>query len=759
MSQIPKQKISTSKKTDEWAKKCLDAYIEESSFADGSRSDLLSLYRLYNGQIDKSAYSYVLNPYNSPNSTGKTRNFPAKLRNYNIVKPVVDLLVGEKAKRSNGFTDFQVVVRNADAKSKQLEDTHNAVLKNLQQRFINELNALGQETGQESQEVPPPESVAEFAEANYKDARAIIGQQSLGYLRDYLDLDDKYQTAFFDWLVTGSVYTYKDICMDEVEYEIVSPIDIDFQKSPDLEYIEDADWVVRRKSMSVNNIIDAFYDVLTPDQIDSLENPRTGDGGTSLRIPFLKSQASADAMTNHSVDVMHVVWKSFRKIGILMYTDEMGIQQEMEVDEYAKFDKSLGESIKWYWVNQVWEGYRLGNDIYVGMQPTQVQRTALTNLSKCKLPYNGRLYSARHADNTSLVNMGSAYQLLYNVFHYRLELSIAKNKDKIALIEMNTIPKKQGWDEDKFMYYADAMGFAFIDSTAEGKGGERVAFNQFQVLDMSLGQYIAAQFELLMAVKQEWEDLIGITRQRKGQVMASDGAGVTERAVFQSSVMTEELYRKFDKFVEKEMQGFIDVAKFAWQGGKKSSYINSDYKSEMLDIDGREFAEAEIAVFAKNSSRENTKLETFKNIALSFAQNGTNPSTIAEILDTDNFSNIKRLTKVAEQKQQELAQQQQEQMDKMESQKLEVERELHEDKQAHESLENQLDRDNKIQLESMKIAASQEDQDQNDNGIPDYIDVQKVALEEKKLDSSNKLQERKLDIEEKKLSQANKPKK
>ncbi len=276
---------------------------------------------------------------------------------------------------------------------------------------------------------------------------------------------------------------------------------------------------------------------------------------------------------------------------------------------------------------------------------------------------------------------------------------------------------------------------------------------------MSLGQYIAAQFELLMAVKQEWEDLIGITRQRKGQVMASDGAGVTERAVFQSSVMTEELYRKFDKFVEKEMQGFIDVAKFAWQGGKKSSYINSDYKSEMLDIDGREFSEAEIAVFAKNSSKENTKLETFKNIALSFAQNGTNPSTIAEILDTDNFSNIKRLTKVAEQKQQELAQQQQEQMDKMESQKLEVERELHEDKQAHESLENQLDRDNKIQLESMKIAASQEDQDQNDNGIPDYIDVQKVALEEKKLDSSNKLQERKLDIEEKKLSQANKPKK
>jgi len=759
MSQIPKQKISTSKKTDEWAKKCIDAYIEESSFADGSRSDLLSLYRLYNGEIDKSAYSYVLNPYNSPNSTGPQRNFPARLRNYNIIKPVVDLLMGEKSKRSNGYNDFQVIVRNADAKSKMLDDTHKQVLQNLQQRFINELNALGQETGQESKEVPTAESVAEIAGTSYKDTRAILGQQSLGYLRDYLDLDDKYQNAFFDWLVTGSVYSYKDICMDEVEYEIVSPIDIDFQKSPDIDYIEDGDWAVRRKTMSVNNILDSFYDVLSPQDIDALENPRQGEGGVSVRLPFLRSNATQETLANYSIDVLHVVWKSYRKIGILMYEDEMGIQQEMEVDEYYKINKDIGEEVTWYWVNHVWEGYRLGSDIYVGMKPTEVQRTSLTNLSKCKLPYNGRLYSARNADNTSIVKMGQAYQLLYNVFHYRLELSIAKNKDKIALIEMNTIPKKQGWDEDKFMYYADAMGFAFIDSTAEGKGGERISFNQFQVLDMSLGQYIAAQFELLMAIKQEWEDLIGITRQRKGQVMASDGAGVTERAVFQSSVMTEELYRKFDKFVEKEMQGFLDTAKFAWRYGKKSAYIGSDFRNEMLDIDGRELQEAELAVFAKNTSVENSKLDTFKNIALSFAQNGAEPSTIAEILDSDNFSNIKRLTKVAEKKQQELAQQQQQAVDKADQKKIEVQRELHEDKQAHEAFENERDRENKIQIESMKIAGKQQDQDMDDNGIPDYIDVQRMNLEERKISSNEKINNRKLDIEEKKLKQDSKNKK
>ena len=101
------------------------------------------------------------------------------------------------------------------------------------------------------------------------------------------------------------------------------------------------------------------------------------------------------------------------------------------------------------------------------------------------------------SDNISIISMGLPYQVLYNVFHYRLELSIAKNKDKIMLMEMNTIPKRHGWDEEKFMYYADAMGYAFVDSTAEGKNNERVTFNQYQVLDMSLGQYIAAQFQLI----------------------------------------------------------------------------------------------------------------------------------------------------------------------------------------------------------------------------------------------------------------------
>ena len=618
MPLIPKQKLPSSKKNQEWGEKCVQAYIAESSFSTTDKAGLVDLYEAYNGELDEGKYNYVTNPYNS--EKWKKRNFPAKLRNYNIIKPVVDLLLGEKAKRPS---NYQVIVRNADVHSRKADEIQKRVLQSLQQMFINELNAQGMDTGMESQETPTPAEVEQFINVNYKDARAIIGQHSIDYLKDYLDLDDRFQKAFFDWIVTGHVYSYKGTCMDEVEFEVVSPLDIDYQKSPDLEFIEDGDWVVRRKIMTTNAVVDSFYDVLTPAQLDDLERPSSRREGSGYLGAALNPTHAQDD-TDRYVEVMHVTWKSFRKVGILTYTDEFGFLQEMEVDETYKPDRDAGEKCQWFWVNQVWEGYRIDSSIFVNIQPFEVQRPSMTNLSLCKLPYNGRHYSNRHADNVSIVSMGLPYQILYNVFHYRMELTMAKNKDKIALIEMNTIPKRHGWDEEKFMYYADAMGFAFIDSTAEGKNQERVTFNQYQVLDMSLSQYINAQFQLLQAIKQEWEDLIGITRQRKGQVMASDGAGATERAVFQSSVMTEELFRKFEKYEEKEMQGLLDCSKHAWRGGKKSSYITADYRNELLDIEGAEYAESEYAVFAKNSSKENTKLQTFKNLALSFAQTARN---------------------------------------------------------------------------------------------------------------------------------------
>jgi len=726
MYQIPKQKITRSRKTKDWARECIKAFINRSSFSTSTKHTLQTYYEAYNGNLREADYNYVTNPYNS--EAWSKKNFPARLRNYNILKPVVDLLLGEKAKRPLAY---QVVVRNADISSRYDKYRKKQIEEYMEQLIINEANAAGIDTGMPTQELPVPEEHMEQVLQNYRDARAIIGQEVLNYLFDWLTMEDLMQKLFFDWLVAGECYTYKDVCMNDVEYSVVSPLDIDFEKGPDVDYIEDADWVVRRQIMSVNQVVDRFYDVLSPKDIDQLEMPtskhRDGYGGAQSMFITKPEDDESDRM----VEVLHVCWKSFSRVGILSYVDELGQPQEMVVDEAYK--KSEGDDITYYWVNEVWEGYQIDKDIYVSINPHRVQRNEMNNISVCKMPYNGRIYSNRHSDNISIISMGLAYQILYNVFHYRLELSIAKNKDKIMLMEMNTIPKRHGWDEEKFMYYADAMGFAFIDSTAEGKNNERVTFNQYQVLDMSLGQYIAAQFQLLQAIKAEWEEMIGISRQRKGQIKTSDGVGTTERAVFQSSVISEELFRRFEAFIEKEYQGLLDTAKIAWREGKKMTYVTSDLRTAMVNIDPEDFQESEYGVFVKNTSREQDKLTQMRNMALSFAQNGSEPSTIAEILDSNNFSKIKGYLQDVEDKRKAMQEQQEQMQQQMAQQQSAAQKQLQDEKQAFEAQQNELDRMNQLELKKMDVALKLSS-DADGNGRRDEIDRARLEVERQKVE-------------------------
>jgi len=300
------------------------------------------------------------------------------------------------------------------------------------------------------------------------------------------------------------------------------------------------------------------------------------------------------------------------------------------------------------------------------------------------------------------------------------------------LMEMNTIPKRHGWDEEKFMYYADAMGYAFIDSTAEGKNNERVTFNQYQVLDMSLGQYIAAQFQLLQAIKAEWEENIGVSRQRKGQVKTSDGVGTTERAVFQSSVISEEIFRRFESFLEREYAGLIDTSKIAWREGKKMSYVTSDLRTALVSVDPQEYQEAEYGVFVKNNSREQDKLNQIKSLALAFAQNGQQPSTIAEIIDSNNFSQIKTLMAEVDEKQKEM----QEQASQMQQQQLQAQAEAQaQEKQGDQMFEaDQNDKDRMVQLELKKMeVASKLTTDADGNGRKDEIDKARLDVEKEKV--------------------------
>ena len=131
---IPRQKLPISKKTKKWKEACVEAFIDLSnsgrSAGSNRKESLQQLYEYYNGVIDEADYKYVLQPY------GKSRsNFPSQMRNYPIIKPIVDLLLGEKSKRPLNFT---VTVQNADTVSAKEQAKQDLLYQSFQKQLANE---------------------------------------------------------------------------------------------------------------------------------------------------------------------------------------------------------------------------------------------------------------------------------------------------------------------------------------------------------------------------------------------------------------------------------------------------------------------------------------------------------------------------------------------------------------------------------------------------------------------------------------------
>ena len=293
--------------------------------------------------------------------------------------------------------------------------------------------------------------------------------------------------------------------------------------------------------------------------------------------------------------------------GLLETNDVYGNPVEYEIDR--SFKPRPDEKVTWYWVSQVHEGYRIDNRYYKELRPIPFQRGTMDNPSNCKHPYNGLCYSSKHTRSVSLVEKMVPYQILYNIVKYRLEVTMAKNKDKIIPFPVGLVPDEEGWDLFTTMYYADATGYLFYDET---KKEAIQAMQYMKVLDASLNQYISFIQQYLVSIKEELEEFIGITRHRKGQQMASEGKGVTQQSIFQSSVITEELFARYEEFQRRELQGFLDISKVAWIKGKRAQYVGNDMKINFLNINPEQYAEAEFGVFVKTSKKEAEKLEALK---------------------------------------------------------------------------------------------------------------------------------------------------
>lgn len=788
-STFPIQKLPMSKKDDPWQEACVDYVIGMGEVVSGGMTrtrfeELQTYYNLYNSIFDEKDLKAVTNPFNVEDA------FPAKPHDFNIVRNRIDLLIGEETKRPLNF----VVTRTDDDAASDVQDkTKQMIINYVMATITANMDPKQAATYQQriqSGEIMPPAQIADYMQRSYKDIVENVGYHTLNYLRQKLNIDHEYIKGWKDALIAGEEVYYVGILNGEPTMERVNPLYFSFDRSPELEFIEDGDWCCRRMRLAYTEVYDRFYDKMDEKQLNQLlelinQSPQaTYSGDKNMIDDFnhikmrIVDNPTYDFRARNTVNVWHVCWRSFKKIAYVTYRDETGQLQQTIVDEnYTPNGTEV--KVKWDWIEEIWEGYRVGHELYIGCKPLEYQHISLDNPNSQKLPYCGVVYSNTNSAPRSLVSILKPLQYMYIVLWYRLELALARDKGKIITMDITQIPKSMGVDAAHWMHYLSALGVNFVNPYEEGwdipgkEGGKPSSFNQISAMDTTMSNVIAQYIQLMEKVEQMASDLSGISDQRMGQITPSELVGNTQQAIVSSSNVTEPLFWMHNQCKRNTLNMLLDTAKGAWakSGKKKLQYIFDDVERAFIDI-VPEFYYSDMDVFVTDTTKDLQRMDQLKQLIQPAMQNGATLLDAAEILTTDNIQNIKdKLRKIVDQQQQ--VQQQQAQQEAEQQQqlaKIQNEAKAQELMMKEAELDVQrykVDQDNqtKITIAEMETYNRQQDLDQNNNGIPDPMEIANNALQREKIQSDkfNKqyevdqkmsIENKKLDVEKQKITAA-----
>lgn len=775
---FPQQKLPLSKKNEQWQHDCVNYIIGEGNVVSGGMNktaygEMQTYYNLYNSIFDEKDFKRITNPFKVEDG------FPATPQDFNIIRPKIDLLIGEETKRPMNFC----VVRTSQEAASELMDKEKEL---LMQYIMAAITArMSPEEAEQFQqqlqsgEVMPPEAIAKYMQKDYKDVIENTAYHTLVYLREKLTIDNEFIKGWKDALIAGTEIYYVGVQNDEPYLERVNPLFFSYDKSPDLEFIEDGSWCCRRMRLPVAEIYDRYFDKLDEKDLNKLNEMLTGRpsndygdkdmvdsfGGIQMHI---YDNPIYDQKSRYCINVYHCCWKSFKKIYYVTYQDEAGEVQTQIVDEtYKKIGTEI--AVEPDWIIEVWEGYRAGTDLYFGIQPIEYQHVSIDNPNSQKLPYCGCIYSNTNSRPRSLVSILKPLQYMYIVLWYRLELAIARDKGKVVNMDITQIPKSMNITPERWMHYLSAVGVNFINPYEEGwnvpgrEGGKPATFNQITSLDLTMSNVIAEYIQLMDKIEQLAGTISGITEQRMGAISTHELVGNVERSVVQSSHITEPLFWAHNQCKRHALNMLLNTAKGAWEqtGKKKLSYIFDNGERAYIDIPN-DFYYEDMDVFVTDTSKDLENIQKLQQLIQPAMQNGASLLEAAEILTNDNFNIIKQKLLDMQTRQEQIQQQQQQaeqqqaiQLQQMQNEQREQELMLEEAKMDLERYKIDADNQTKIAVAEISTYRGTEEKDINANGVPDPEEMYKVAMEQQKIRSGEFVKDREMkykkNIEDKKI--------
>tara|TARA_R110000772_G_scaffold54130_2_gene123608 strand:+ start:10260 stop:12668 length:2409 start_codon:yes stop_codon:yes gene_type:complete len=751
----PPQRLAYSKKTKEWRKDNLD-YADKHSFYHNEsvrqtlRNKIINL-NLYNGIVNIKDLTDVVNPFHMDASF-----IPDNIPHHPIVVPKIDLLVGEEIQRR---FDWKFIVTNHDAVSSKEADKKRALTEKMGQ-FV-------------QANYPEEELEAKFKELqnymkyDWQDLREKMANQIMRHYYQEQDFHEKFVDGFKDALTMAEEIYQIDIVHKEPVLEKLNPLKVHSVRSGNSNKIEDSSIIIIEDHWSPGKIVDYFHQELKPADIDYIyEYTTTKTSGSysddqNNHVLLRDSLGSADSQhmyenlfniaeinghyfgsdftdENGNIRVFRCYWKSLKRIQKVKFYNENGeTEYKIRSEEYQP-NKDMGEESTSLWVNEWWEGTKIGKDIYLQMRPRQVQFNKLNNPSYCHPGIIGQIYNTNQGKAVSLMDRMKNYQYMYDVMWDRLNKAIATNYGKIFELDLAKVPAN--WEIEKWLHFAVVNKIAVVDSFKEGTQGASTGklaggmnTQGGRSIDMETGSYIQQHIQLLEFIKMEMSEIAGVTKQREGAIHQNETASGVERSVNQSSLITEYWFNTHEKVKLRVLAAFLETAKVALKGeNKKVQYILDDQSIELLNINGEEFCESDYGVVCTSSTKAAELEQLLKQNAQAFIQNGGSMSSIMDIFFSPSLADMRRKLEITEEEMFARQSKQSEDANKLAMQAQEQLMALEQAKLQLDDTKNIRDNETDIYIAELK-AQTDGQEETSDDGIEDPLAKEKLNLDKDKV--------------------------
>ena len=725
-------------------------------------------YDLFNNVINKADFEHVCYPFGK-----EAGELPADFTNKDIISGKIKALLGMEMRRP---FSWKVVATNTEATTRKEEEEFsklkdfvvNSIIAPIKQKIeleqaqatkgqdltTEEKQKIEQEVAQKLKSMTPQE-VKRYMAREHQDPAEALAHQLLQYLIQKENIRMKFNKGWKHGLIAGKEIFWVGIVNGDPILKVINPLNFDYDKSSEKDFIEDGDWACYEMSMTPSEIAKYFGSELTNVELDELyESYNNTNSLPDAAFTFREDGVSV----NLGIRVIHAEWKALKPFKFIYGIDpETGEPYEDIVDESYKMNIEAGDyKEETVWIPTKYEGYQIGNDKFAMLREVPGQHKDLTNLYECKLSYIGSTYDNLNSSTTSLVDRMKYYQYFFNILWYRIELLIGSDDGKSLLLNANLIPKSSGLDIEKWMYYFKVNKLGLLDPTEEGNKGNQNIGEAAKEIDMSLVSDIQKYMQLAEYIERRCGESVGITKQIEGQIGTEEAVRNTQQALVQSANILEPYFDMHNLIKRNVLQALIETAKVAYSElqPKSLSYVLDDMSVAMLTPDYELLENSTYGLFVSNSMKADATLQTMQQLSHAALQNQqVELSDVLMIMNSESTQEAEELLKVAESNRAEREQAMQQQQMQSQEQQAEAqrnwEREKMDKEHQYKMAEIDLKGEKDIQKQLILSMGFNEDKDLDKDGMPDVLEVAKFDLEAN-------IKQRKQDLDEKKLEQQKK---